>query len=192
MTCFAAGLVELIEFNAIGEVGGVITVSTQDRPEMEIGNVELNEACSLIVRPRHIAGLVSRNGSPVEIRRHWRLFHLQSWVTLRFRYFEIVGPCAVLLSGIRGVRLEDLNVEGNRGRRTNQEATIAFTPGLSYRVVKAETFWSYFRGLNPLFDDVFRGNGIFLCQEISSSSNGPLGRKFWSRLWSSVLKVLGV
>jgi hypothetical protein len=46
--------------------------------------------------------------------------------------------------------------------------------------------------MNPLFDDLFAGKGIFLSQEISSAGDADRGRKFWAGLWSSLLKVFGL
>lgn len=192
-TCVAAGLTELIEFRLSDDSElASLTVSTQDRSDVEIVEAELSEGSSLIIRPSHISGVVSRTGERMSIRRHWRLFSIQSWITLQFRYFEIVGPCVVFISGVRGVRAELIKAGNVKGRRTNQSATIGFVPGLRYSAVRAETFWSYLRGFNPLFDDVFRGEGIFLCQEISNSLDGAPVRKFWSQIWNSALKLLGI
>jgi len=77
-------------------------------------------------------------------------------------------------------------------RRTNQDATIGFTPGLAYRPIRAETFWAYFRGMNPLFDDLFEGTGVFLCQETSAKGAQEQVRKFWAGLWSGLLRVFGL
>jgi hypothetical protein len=120
---------------------------------------------------------------------------MQSWVTGQFRYFEFVGPCRLLVAGSRGVRAEVLApAPGNLSpaRRTNQDATIGFTPGLAYRPVRAETFWAYFRGMNPLFDDLFEGEGVFLCQETSAKGPQAEVRKFWAGLWSGVLRIFGL
>lgn len=192
-TCMAAGLVELIEFRLPEKVESAsMTVSTQDRSDVELVDVTLGDESSLIIRPSHIAGIVSRKGDRTRIKRHWRLFNIQSWVTLQFRYFEISGPCVVFISGVRGVRAERIRASSVKGRRTNQSATIGFVPSLRYSAIRAETFWSYLRGFNPLFDDVFKGEGMFLCQEISSSLDGAPVRKFWSQIWSSMLKILGI
>lgn len=189
-TCLAAGLVEMIEL--VGDEGnGKVTVSPQKRAELEVAVVEVPEGGQMIARPSSIAGLVSRDGKPLKIRRRWRLLHPQAWLTFQFRYFVFEGPCALIVTGIRGVRFEELDTEGHRGRRSNQVATIGFTPDLAYSVVRAETFWSYFRGFNPLFDDVFRGKGAFLCQEISVEEQTGASR-FWAGFWSGMLKVLGV
>jgi len=78
------------------------------------------------------------------------------------------------------------------GRRTNQDATIGFTPNLDYKPVRAETFWGYYRGMNPLFDDLFSGEGVFLCQEITTEGGAGATRKFWSGLRDGVLRVFGL
>lgn len=190
-TCLAAGLVELIELKSKTEEIGSVTVSPQKRAELEIAVIELPESSKMVVRPSSLAGLISREGQSVRIGRRWRLFHPQAWLTFQFRYFVFHGPCALIVSGVRGVRFEKLDTVGGKGRRSNQIATIGFTPDLGYGVVRAETFWSYFRGFNPLFDDVFRGQGAFLCQEISEDEATKASR-FWGNVWNGLLKVLGV
>jgi hypothetical protein len=69
---------------------------------------------------------------------------------------------------------------------------IGFTPSLEYSSVRAETFWSYFIGKNPLFDDAFTGNGTFLCQQIATKSRAGRIMRFWETLWNGVLKLLGI
>ncbi|EDY84474.1 hypothetical protein VDG1235_4105 [Verrucomicrobiia bacterium DG1235] len=190
-TCLAAGLIEMVELEGVEESTGKVTVSPQRRAELEVAVVELPEGGQMVVRPSSVAGIVSRSGEPVGIKRRWRLFHPQAWLTFQFRYFVFEGPCALIVSGVRGVRIEVLDTNADKGRRSNQVATIGFTPDLGYGVVRAETFWAFFRGFNPLFDDVFRGKGAFLCQEISEEEATKAGR-FWSGVWSGLLKVLGV
>ncbi|MDE0769127.1 MAG: hypothetical protein OSB19_12135 [Opitutaceae bacterium] len=191
-TCVAAGLVELIEFTLQDATSsGRITASTQNEANMELSLIDIPEGGSIILRPSHLIGLVSTNGSPVIIRRRWSFVRAQAWMTLQFRYFEFVGPCRLVVAGIRGVRMERLDPEQIAGRRTNQNSTIGFTPDLDFGAVRAETFWAYFRGFNPLFDDVFRGKGTFFCQEISKGQeSGPA--RFWASIRDAALKVLGV
>lgn len=195
-TCLAAGLTELIEMsNQSTLVTYRATFSSQENPNTELVLVSLPEGASLVLRPSFLAGVVGQGGARVVIRRHWRLFTMQSWVTGQFRYFEFVGPCRLLVAGSRGVRAEVLTPSpGNPvpARRTNQDATIGFTPGLAYRPVRAETFWAYFRGMNPLFDDLFEGEGIFLCQETSAKGPQEQVRKFWAGLWGGVMRLFGL
>ncbi|WP_157693971.1 hypothetical protein [Opitutus sp. GAS368] len=196
VTCVAAGLSELIEMhNRTDAATYRATFSSKENPNTELVLVSVPPGASLVMRPSFLAGAVGVGGGKVRIRRHWRLFKMQSWVTGQFRYFEFVGPCRLLVAGSRGVRAEVLTpMPGNLApaRRTNQDATIGFTPGLAYRPVRAETFWAYFRGMNPLFDDLFEGEGVFLCQETSAKGPQEQVRKFWAALWGGVLRIFGL
>ena len=192
ITCFAAGLIELVEFaSEKTSMNGVITASTQEKPDMELSMVEIPENGSVILRPSHLVGLIGSGTVPVSIRRRWSLGRAQSWMTFQFRYFEFLGPCRMVISGIRGVRSERILSTEGKGRRANQDSTIGFTPDLEFGAARAEAFWAYFRGFNPLFDDVFRGEGTFFCQEIS---NGELsGRaRLWVGLRDAFLKIVGI
>lgn len=192
VTCLAAGLVELVEFSSESStMNGIITASTQDKPDMELSLVDIPESSSLILRPSHLVGLTGLGDQEVSILRRWSFGRAQAWMTLQFRYFEFVGPCRIVVSGIRGVRAERIVSLEEGGRRANQNSTIGFTPDLKFGAVRAETFWTYLRGFNPLFDDVFRGEGTFLCQEISKGEiSGPT--RFWSGMREAFLKVVGI
>jgi hypothetical protein len=196
-TCVAAGLIELIEMANSGKEPGEqrLTLSNQADPHSELAVVTLSEGASLVLRPSFLAGVVTTSSRPWRIRRRWQLWRWQSWVTLQFRFFEFVGPCRLIVAGSRGVRAENLaDREGPAlpARRTNQDATVGFTPNLDYRPVRAETFWSYYRGMNPLFDDLFAGRGIFLCQQVATEGDAKKARKFWSSVWSGVMKIFGL
>jgi hypothetical protein len=195
-TCVAAGLTELVEMrNRTADATFRATFSSQENPNTELALVTVPAGASIVLRPSFLAGAIGLGGGRLVIRRHWRLFTMQSWVTGQFRYFEFVGPCRLLVAGSRGVRAEVLEPRpGNPSpaRRTNQDATIGFTPGLAYRPIRAETFWAYFRGMNPLFDDLFEGVGVFLCQETSAKGPQEQVRKFWSSLWGGVLRIFGL
>ncbi len=193
-TSVACGLIELIEMrNAKEEDKLSVTFSTQAEPTTELAIVSIPEEGSLILRPHFLAGIVVPDEGMMQIRRHWRLFSLQAWITLQFRFFEFVGPGRLIVAGSRGVRGELLS-EGSaeKGRRTNQDSTIGFMPSLSYRSVRAETFWAYFRGKNPLFDDLFQGEGTFLCQEIAVKGEAATARRFWAQLWQGFTKIFGM
>ncbi|MBL9214564.1 MAG: hypothetical protein JNG83_03715 [Opitutaceae bacterium] len=195
-TCLAAGLTELVEIkNRTPDVTFRATFSSQENPNTELAVVALPPGASIVLRPSFLAGAVGAGGRKLRIRRHWRLFIMQSWVTGQFRYFEFVGPARLLVAGSRGVRAEVLGAlpgNANPARRANQDATIGFTPGLQYRPVRAETFWAYFRGMNPLFDDLFSGEGVFLCQETSAKGPQADVRKFWGGLRAGLLRLFGL
>jgi hypothetical protein len=196
LTSLSCGLVELIELSH--EHAGeplTVTASDMDDPHNELALIRVPEGGSIVLRPSYIAGVIKPRSTPLVVRRRWRLFHWQAWITGQFRFFEFEGPLRLAIVGSRGVRAEWLRPLGEgvvRARRTNQDATIGFTPNLRYRPVRAETFWAYYRDKNPLFDDLFEGEGVFLCQEIVSDGIAGKMRSFWSRLWDAALKVFGI
>ncbi|MBI5692718.1 MAG: hypothetical protein HZC55_21785 [Verrucomicrobia bacterium] len=195
-TSLACGLVELVELRPEGAAGEWrVTLSSSDDPHAELSITTIPAGGSLVLRPSFLAGVIQRQDEPLHIRRHWRLLHWQAWISGQFRFFEFIGPCRLVITGSRGVRAERLaDREGQAApaRRTNQDATIGFTPNLDYRPVRAETFWGYFRGMNPLFDDLFSGRGVFVVQETSTEGPAAKAGAFWSSVWSGVLKVFGL
>ncbi|MGH7946060.1 MAG: hypothetical protein ACREH8_04315 [Opitutaceae bacterium] len=195
-TSLACGLVELVEMRNARPAGEYrVTLSNGDDPHIELAQVQVPAGGSIVLRPSFLAGVMQRDGDRLEIRRHWRIFHWQAWISGQFRFFEFVGPCRLIVSGSRGVRAErlvDREGQSSPARRTNQDATIGFTPNLEYRPARAETFWSYFRGMNPLFDDVFAGRGLFVLQETAAGGAAAKAGGFWSGIWNGVLKVFGL
>ncbi|MBL9199475.1 MAG: hypothetical protein JNL39_03165 [Opitutaceae bacterium] len=195
-TSLACGLVELVELRhgrADGEAR--VTLSNGADPHLEMAQITVPAGASLVLRPSFLAGVVQREGESLAIRRHWRIFRWQSWISGQFRFFEFVGPCRLYVAGSRGVRAEVLaEREGASApaRRTNQDATIGFTPNLDYRPVRAESFWHYYRGMNPLFDDLFAGRGLFVLQETATEGSAARAAGFWSTVWNGVLKVFGL
>lgn len=195
-TSVACGLTELVEMRRQDPAGeSRVTLSNSVDPHIELAVVTLPPGSSVILRPSFLGGVIQPDDHPLQIRRHWQLLRWQSWVTGQFRFFEFVGPCRLIVAGSRGVRAEEMMVEGSpaaQARRTNQDATIGFTPNLSYRPVRAETFWGYYRGMNPLFDDLFAGRGVFILQETATPGSAAKSGRFWSALWNGVLKVFGL
>ena len=195
-TCLATGLMELIELRHSGGGGAQqLTLSNQRDPHSELAVIALPTGSSLVLRPSFLVGAVVGVGESLRMRRRWQLIRWQAWVTLQFRFFEFVGPCRLVVAGSRGVRTERLSEReggGTPARRTNQDATMGFTPNLDYRPARAETFWSYYRDMNPLFDDVFAGRGIFLCQQVATAGEAKKARHFWSGVWSGMMRVFGL
>lgn len=194
-TSLACGLVELVELRAAGAGEYQVTLSNADDPHVELAALDLPAGASLILRPSYLAAVILPEGAALRIDRHWQLARWQSWVAGQFRFFEFVGPCRLMVAGSRGVRAERLGGGDDAAapaRRVNQDATIGFTPNLAYRPVRAETFWSYYRGMNPLFDDVFAGHGVFLLQETSTPGGAAKAGRFWAGVWNGVLKVFGL
>lgn len=195
-TSLACGLSELIEMrNPTPDAPFRVTLSNAEDPHVEVAVVDVPEGGSLVLRPSYLAAVVTPENRPLRIRRRWTLGRWLAWVNLRFRHFEFAGPCRLVVAGSRGIRAERLAERDGRARaarRTNQEATIGFSPGMDYLPVRAETFWAYYRSMNPLFDDLFIGPGIFLCQETARPGEGRGPGSFWAAVWGGVLKVFGV
>jgi len=195
-TSLACGLSELVEMrNGVAGSDYRVTLSNADDPHLELAVIQVPAGSSIILRPRFLAGVVTPAEEPLRIARRWVLDRWLSWITLQFRFFEFKGPCRLVVTGSRGIRAENLaEREGNvrAARRTNQDATIGFTPNLEYLPVRAETFWGFFRDMNPLFDDLFVGPGLFLCQETSVPDERGKPGRFWSSVWNGVLKVFGL
>ena len=197
LTSLACGLTELVELRN-GKAGerAALTLSNSDDPHTELSVIEVPEGASIILRPSFLVGVITRDEEKVEIRRRWTLLRWQAWITLQFRFFEFVGPCRLIVAGSRGVRAEIMQPDEMKttrlARRTNQRATIGFTPTLDYLPVRAETFWGYYRNMNPLFDDLFAGTGLFVMQETSHDREGAKPQRFWETMWNSVLKVFGI
>lgn len=196
---WACGLVELVELRHPGGSSGDyrVTIASSEDSSTEFSLVELPEGDSLIVRPWFIAGVVLAQGSRLRIRRRWVFGRWQAWMTMQFRFFEFEGPCRLVLAGSRGIRVETLALPADRisgrdpARRANQQAIIGFTPGLEYRPVRAETFWAYYRGMNPLFDELFVGQGLFLCQA-SAGGRVQSSSRFWQFVWRGLRRAVGL
>ncbi len=196
-SCLACGLFLLTRVhNRTKDSQRRLTLSSQQEAEIEMAVIDIPKDGSLICRPSFVAALVQDGNSKARhIRSHWRFFSLHSWITLQFRYFEFRGPVRLVLWAYRGVRAEHLtaaNIREGNERRTNQLATIGFTPSLRYRSRRSETFISYLRDDNPLFDDLFSGQGVFLCQQISRADHARQAGKFWARLWNGITKIIGI
>ncbi len=191
-TCFLCGLFDLVALRntRAGREYGV-TFSSDGDPATELGLVSVPDGGSLVLRPSFLKAVILSGDTRLRIRRHWCFFTWRSWIGLQFRYLEFAGPCRLLVASSRGVRAERL--AGREGelrpaRRASQNSVIGFTPNLDYGLVRAGKFRAYFRNQGPLFDDLFTGPGLFLCQR--PPADGV--RKFWSDGWGDLLKIFGV
>jgi hypothetical protein len=168
------------------------------RGQAELTIIHVAEGASLVMRPRWLAGVVGRADEPVQIRGHWRAPGPGAWVSGQFRHLEFTGPCRLVVASRRGVKVEQMEAgaEGGRepARRANRGEAIAFTPGLRFRPARAESFWSYCRGMSLLFDDLFVGSGVVLLTKRAPGSDGPPGwpGRFLAARWRGFQKLLGL
>ena len=188
----ASGMFALTSIRPEGTTATRVVVSSQDDAFGEVGIIEIPKGAAMVIQPRSLAGVVKPAGSTVAISRHWRLSSLHAWLTLQFRYLTFHGPCKVILKGCRGVRSEA--PQANQPRLINQAATLGFSANLDYRTTRCETFVSYLRGQENLFNDLFGGGpGRFVYEEIPALGRrtGIAGRGLEGFL-DAVLKAFGI
>ena len=105
--------------------------------------------------------MIQDEARPIRITRHWRL-GLQAWLTLQLRFLAFHGPAQLVVKGCRGICVE----RAGGGRLINQAATLGFSADIAYGNTRCETFISYWRGKEELFNDVFSGaSGIYVYEE---------------------------
>ncbi len=191
-TSIASGMFILTRIRPEGSAATRVVVSSQNDAFGEVGAIQVPERAALIVQPRSLAGLIKRVGEPIRITRHWRLASLHAWLTLQLRYLAFHGPCTLILKGCRGVRAE--RPDPGRPRLINQAATLGFSANLDYRNTRSETFVSYLRGKEALFNDLFAGGpGLFIYEEMPAGGrrSGIVGRGLEGAL-DAVLKAFGI
>ena len=187
-TSIASGLIALTRFEP--QIDETVVVSSGTHPEMKITLLELSEGATVVLQPRSLVGIRQDRQRPLKVTSHWRLGNVNSWLTLQFRYLVFHGPATLILKGCRGVRLE----RAGDGRMINQAATLGFSANAHYSVHRCETFVSYWRGADELFNDQFaESNCVYIYEEMPSLHRqaGIAGRGL-EGFTDSVLKVFGI
>jgi len=188
----ASGMYALTRIRPDGAPVTRVVLSSQHDAFGEVTVVELPAGASVVLTPRSLAGVAKPAGSPLRISRHWRLGSLHAWLTLQLRYLVFHGPCRLVLKGCRGVRAEQ--PDPGQPRLINQSATLGFSANLEYQTTRCETFVSYLRGQESLFNDLFGGGpGWFFYEERPSDEHraGVTGRGL-AGLTDAALKALGI
>jgi len=188
LTSLLSGLIMLTRVDAAGSEPVVLS-PTRDALS-EVGILDLAEGAAFVCQPRSLAGVVQDTDRPLRITRHWRLGHLQSWLTLQLRFLVFHGPCQLVMKGCRGIRIET----PGRGRLINQAATLGFSANLEVANIRCETFMSYWTGREDLFNDLFTGeSGVYVYEEMPDLKRrtGITGRGL-EGFSDAVLKLFGV
>ena len=189
LTSLLAGLIALTRIRTTENASYVVS-STKD-PLSEIAIIAIPEGSAVVVHPHSLVGMVQRCGDPVKITRRWQLNRLNAWLTLQIRYFIFHGPSTLIVKGCRGVRVE----HAEAGRSINQAAMIGFSANLVYNPKRCETFISYLRGKQALFNDHFSGAaGYYIYEEMphhGSKSSLLFGRGLEGVL-DTFLKIFGI
>jgi hypothetical protein len=187
-TSIASGLIALTRFAP--QIDDTVVVSSGKHPEMKISLLELSEGATVVLQPRSLVGIRQDRQRPLKVTSHWRIRNTNSWLTLQFRYLVFHGPASLILKGCRGVRLE----RAGDGRLINQAATLGFSANAHYSVHRCETFVSYWRGSDELFNDQFAGsNCVYIYEEMPSlHRKGGIAGRGLEGLTDSVLKIFGI
>lgn len=167
-----------------------IVVSSSQDASVEVALIEVPVGSAIVFHPHYLVGVVQKRDKPIRITSHWRLGHLHSWLTLQLRYLVFHGAASLIVKGCRGVRVES----AGSGRLVNQAATLGFSVNLQYSVTRCETFVSYWRGEQELFNDRFAGDsGFYIYEEMPTrtGTSGITGRGM-EGLTDSALKVFGI
>ncbi|QIQ87298.1 hypothetical protein [Erythrobacter sp.] len=173
---------------AVSGAGEEVLVSAVKDPLAELALLEIPSGGAAVVRPSALAGLVQRQGEPVRITTRWRLFSLPAWLTFQLRYLVFHGPAKLVLKGGRGVRIEP----AARGRIVGQGQLIGFSTDCAYSVIRTETFWPYFFGIEPLLKDrVEEGHGVLLVEEAPLAGRSGIRRSF-EGAFDAALKLFGI
>jgi uncharacterized protein (AIM24 family) len=188
----ASGMFALTRIRPPSGAATRVVVSSQQDAFGEVGVIDLPAGAAMVVQPRSLAGVVKSAGTALDVTRHWRIASLHAWLTLQFRYLVFHGPCRLIVKGCRGVRAE--HPDPAQARTINQAATLAFSANLDYRVTRCETFISYLRGKQDLFNDLFSGGpGQFVYEELPAGGRPTRGiGRGLEGIVDAVLKALGI
>ncbi len=188
----ASGMFALTRIRPAGDSSTRVVVSAQRDPLGEVGVIDLPAGAAMVLKPRALAGIVKPAGGRLRITRHWRIASLHAWLTLQLRFLVFHGPCRLVLTGCRGVRSEE--PAAAEARLVNQAATLGFSANLEFRTARCETFVSYLRGQEDLFNDLFAGGpGRFVYEELpGGGGRGGITGRGLEGLVDALLKAFGI
>lgn len=167
----------------------IVTVSATSDMFDEVGIIYIGEGSGLVFRPSNLIGAVQSEKRPLRIHSVWRFGHLSAWLTLQFRFLVFEGPCSLIVKGARGVALEPVQ----DGRRIGGAATMGWTSGVHYSVMRSETFLAYLAGKQSLFNDSFAGaGGKIIYEEMPRARKSGMFGRGLEGLGDGLLKVVGL
>lgn len=187
LSSLASGLWFLTRIRGAGEV---TTISAVHDPFAEVTAITLPDDGAAVLHPRALAAVVQKQGQPLRITSHWRLFSLNAWLTMQLRFLVFHGPARLIIKGGRGVRVEPAGA----GRIFGQDQLVGFSADLAYAVARTETFWPYFLGREQLLKDrVLDGEGMLIVEESPMAGRkGAWARGGLEGAMDAALKAVGL
>lgn len=148
--------------------------------------VDVPEGEWVSLRPAALLGIVLPTGASPRVRARWRLGSRVAWLSGRLRSLHYGGPCRLVLSGGRGVHGQ---VTDGFGTRVRPGSVLAYSSGLCWSCIRAETFWGYAWFGEPLFDEVYRGRGWILVQD--GVGEAAPAQRWWNGVADGAFRLLG-
>jgi hypothetical protein len=168
LSCLAAGLTRLVELrNGRSDGERRVMFANADDHFGELAIVSVPEGGAFVLRAGLLVGVIAGLDQPPHIRRHWRIFSWQSWITGQFGYFEFAGRCRLVVSGVGALQSETMVArdDDKPTLRAAQAGVIGLSPQLEFKPVRSEGFWRYCQGEAPLFDLQLTGEGVILSRD---------------------------
>ncbi|MCI0606602.1 AIM24 family protein [bacterium] len=185
-TSYAAGLAELTEVSVPSDAAPTeIVLTSGENPDTYICEVLLDNHRGIVVYPSQVVALTGN----LQLKTRWTLLNPHSWIAGRLRYIHFSGTGKLFIQGRGGVDAVKLN---GQAVRISESILTAFETTLSFSTARTETFWPYYRGMTPLFDYQFEGNGLILRQTAPpSKTSDSAAVRFFDALLNGIGKLLG-
>jgi len=179
---FAAGLYGLSRVTGV-EGGTAATLATPDDPDSYLMRIEFEDHPGLVMRPRHVVGVVGTPG--LETRWRWGIQSLATW---QVRYILFSGTGSLIVQGSGDVAA---TYPGGHPTRMDQHLVMGFDSRLTVGINRTEVFLPYLWRRTPLVDDEFSGDHPLFWQK--SNAAGPTNpvAKAFDAIFSALGKVLG-
>lgn len=182
LLCGSCGLVELRNERSDGERQVVFT-SMKD-PFAELAVVSVPDGGSFVVRAGFVMGFIADIGLHPVIRRHWRVWSWQSWVSGQFGYWEFYGPCRLVVSCVSTLHGKTITSPDEANAISCREvlaSVVGFSPQLLIHPVRAEGFLRYWRRQTPLFELMLTGTGAYLTRELEGHGRDDVKARILKR-----------
>lgn len=168
-SCLTGRLFQLIELrNGRNEGERRVVFANGADPFAELANVAVPEGGSFVLRSGFVMACIANGERMPRIRRRWRFFYWQSWLSGQFGYFEFSGPCRLVVSCVSALQVQQLASRDDGKPSTGRafpSGVVGFTPRLDLKPVRSGSFWRYCRGQSPLFETELSGAGLFLTRQ---------------------------